>query len=467
MSFVPEMNSVGTSIAGRCSTRNASGLPGRVQRIADQHEPLQVAGPGQAVGAGGDHRAHPPTHRAAAHHERLVDRERRQLVADRGEQHRRAVGRLAALLAVREVGAHARVRCEPPLGGHQRRVRRVGPGAGVQQHGHQPSFPVRMRRASLRSRIDLLAVERSPPWSGCTSRMRDRYRLVTSRADGCSAPMAKPSTSSAHAFGSASADSSVARDPARWATSAGPIGPRQRSAFVQHRADRAPARRVEPLDRVDRAEHLGEIAARGAEVELHLVALADQLVAAVREPVPVDLEAVAQARLHDAVALLDLADEPGDVAEQVVVDTADVVGDHGTEQEPAEAGRRIDRQHQVAERDPPGRHRRPGVEDLQLGQQHGHDAIPATTRVSERARRQTYGRQTVRSSSAAAAIDLGLGTLVDQLGERLRVAHDDGPGADGQTERRRIGRRAAARGRAACGATTPSVVSRTRRSACT
>ena len=38
---------------------------------------------------------------------------------------------------------------------------------------------------------------------------------------------------------------------------------------------------VESLGRIDRAEHLGEIAARGTEVELDLVALADEPVAAV------------------------------------------------------------------------------------------------------------------------------------------------------------------------------------------
>ena len=48
----------------------------------------------------------------------------------------------------------------------------------------------------------------------------------------------------------------------------------------------------------------------------------------------------------------------------------EVVGDDGAEQQPAEARRGVDRQHQVPERDPPGRGDGPGVPHLQLGQHH-------------------------------------------------------------------------------------------------
>ena len=118
--------------------------------------------------------------------------------------------------------------------------------------------------------------------------------------------------------------------------------------------------------------------------------VAEQAVAAVRQPVTVDLEPVAQPRLHDSLAALDLVDQPHHVGHQIGVDAGEVLGDDGAQQQPTEPGRRVDRQHQVAERDPTGRHRRPGVEDLELGEQHQ----PSTV--------HTYGRHTVRNSSAAA-----------------------------------------------------------------
>ena len=88
------------------------------------------------------------------------------------------------------------------------------------------------------------------------------------------------------------------------------------------------------------------------------------------ETVAVDLEAVAQPRLHDADVAVDLVDQPVDVGDEVLGDVADVAGDDGTEQQPAEAGRRIDGEHEVAEREPPRRRQRPRVPHLQLGQQH-------------------------------------------------------------------------------------------------
>ncbi len=66
----------------------------------------------------------------------------------------------------------------------------------------------------------------------------------------------------------------------------------------------------------------------------------------------VDLEAMAQPGLHDALAPLDLVDEPMEVGEQVRVEVVEVGGDDGAEQDAAEAGRRLDRQDAVAERDP-------------------------------------------------------------------------------------------------------------------
>src|SRR5690606_38018286 len=128
----------------------------------------------------------------------------------------------------------------------------------------------------------------------------------------------------------------------------------------------------EPFDGVDRAEHLGEIAARGAEVELDVVTLAEHAVPADGETVPVDLEAVPESRLHDSFAALDLTDQAHDVGLQLGVDAGDVLCHDGAEQESTEPGRRVDGQHQIAERHPPGRHCGSGVEHLQLGEQHRH-----------------------------------------------------------------------------------------------
>ena len=88
------------------------------------------------------------------------------------------------------------------------------------------------------------------------------------------------------------------------------------------------------------------------------------------EPVPVDLEPVAKSRLHDPLAALDLADQPDDVGAQIGIDAGDVLRHDRPEQQPAEAGRRVDREDEVAEGDPARRHRGPRVEHLQLGEQH-------------------------------------------------------------------------------------------------
>ena len=47
----------------------AVGLARRVQRIADQHQPGEAGDGAAAVDVGGDHRGHPPAHRASAHHD--------------------------------------------------------------------------------------------------------------------------------------------------------------------------------------------------------------------------------------------------------------------------------------------------------------------------------------------------------------------------------------------------------------
>ena len=92
---------------------------------------------------------------------------------------------------------------------------------------------------------------------------------------------------------------------------------------------------------------------------------------ALREPVAVDLEPMPQPRLHDAITVLDRGQQPVDIVHQVVVDPVQVLGHDRSEEEPTESGRRIDGQHEMAEREPPCRLGRPRVPDLDLGEQHG------------------------------------------------------------------------------------------------
>ena len=150
----------------------------------------------------------------------------------------------------------------------------------------------------------------------------------------------------------------------------GPIGPRQRIALCSTAVTAWRERRSESLGGVDRPEHLLQRGAVVLELEAELLADADHAMRAPSEPVPVDLVAVAEPGLHDPLAAVDLVDETMDVGHEVVVDLVEVGGDDGAEQQAAEAGRRVRREHEVAERDPPGRRHRPRVPHLQLSQQH-------------------------------------------------------------------------------------------------
>ena len=139
---------------------------------------------------------------------------------------------------------------------------------------------------------------------------------------------------------------------------------------MEDRGDDVAALRVEALDGVDRAEHLRERGPRGVEVERDLLAVADEAVGRQGEPVAVHLEPVAQSRLHDADVPVDLVDQAVHVGHELVGDLADVAGEHRPEQQAAEAGSRVDREHEVAERDAAGRRQRPRAPHLELGEQH-------------------------------------------------------------------------------------------------
>ena len=126
----------------------------------------------------------------------------------------------------------------------------------------------------------------------------------------------------------------------------------------------------EPLDCVDRAEHLSEIGAGRGEVERDVLALTDQPVRAVRQPVSIDLEPMAEPRLDDPVPGLHLVDQTVHVGDVIVVDTIEVLSDDRAEHQTAETWRRVDRQDHVSERDPSCWLNRTTVEDLQFGQEH-------------------------------------------------------------------------------------------------
>ena len=143
--------------------------------------------------------------------------------------------------------------------------------------------------------------------------------------------------------------------PVMSATNDGPIGPRHRIARCSTGATLPADAEVEALERVDRTR-APATAARPIECRSnsHVVGVADQSVHADRQAVAVDLVAVLQPRLHDALAAGDLVDQPADVGPQLLVDARQIGGDDRAEQHAAEPGRRVGGQHQVAERHAPG-----------------------------------------------------------------------------------------------------------------
>ena len=89
------------------------------------------------------------------------------------------------------------------------------------------------------------------------------------------------------------------------------------------------------------------------------------------EPVTIDLQAVAEPRLHDTSALTNLGDQPVDIGHLIIVETTEVRSDDGAKQQATEAGRWIDWQHHVSEGNAACRHGWSRVEDLQFGEEHG------------------------------------------------------------------------------------------------
>ena len=317
------------------------------------------------------------------------------------------------------------------LHGDEGRLVPAGPGAREQQQRVRRRRGIRMRRRREGSCAPRRArTRRCWPRRG---RRRDRGGrpasvirncAVTSLRVGVGLPGGKPSTSSAHALGSARVDRAVELVPARWAISGAPTGPRQRIALCSTGAMTWRIDGIEPLDGVDGAEHLGHARAGRVEVEADLLAVAEQPMRRQGQPVTIDLEPVPQPGLDDPVVAVDLIDQAVDVGDQLVGDVPDVAGDDGTEQQAAEAWRRVDGQHQVAERDPPRRSERAGVPHLQLRQQHprqdtgGFPAPPRRTKPSGAAK--ASGLHVLADEGAQ-----GLGGA-DDVGGRRRVIVEQG-----------------------------------------
>lgn len=91
------------------------------------------------------------------------------------------------------------------------------------------------------------------------------------------------------------------------------------------------------------------------------------------------LQPVTRPGLRDPSATLDLGEESGDVDGGVLVEITEEAGEDTTEQDAAEAGRRLARQIQVAQRDPASRRDGTGVVRLQFGQDHV-DKLPVRVR---------------------------------------------------------------------------------------
>jgi hypothetical protein len=106
------------------------------------------------------------------------------------------------------------------------------------------------------------------------------------------------------------------------------------------------------------------------EVELECLAATDETPHRATQTVLIRLEAVADARLHDPLAVLELRHEDEERVEIVRVQRVCADRDDAAEQQRTEAGRGVDRKDSVAECDASGRRVRAAMEHLELGQDH-------------------------------------------------------------------------------------------------
>ena len=140
----------------------------------------------------------------------------------------------------------------------------------------------------------------------------------------------------------------------------------------------------QPFDGIDGTEYLGEVSACRGEVKREVVAVTDQSVGTVRQPVPVKLKPMPQAGLDNAPAGLYLVDQSVYVRHIVVGDSPEMLRDDCAKQQAPETGSRIDGEHHVSQRNPSGGLDGATVKDLQFGQQHLLNATDPLDRLRDR-----------------------------------------------------------------------------------
>ncbi len=132
---------------------------------------------------------------------------------------------------------------------------------------------------------------------------------------------------------------------------------------------------------VDRTKHVG-LWCSLAQLKHQFLTRADEPMAVRGQPDPVVLEAVTKPRLRDALARFELTSQRGQVIEQVRVDVRDKPGNDAPQEQPAEARSRRGGKHREPDGHPPSGSDRPGLEHLQLGQQH-HTTVSARRSISD------------------------------------------------------------------------------------
>jgi hypothetical protein len=117
---------------------------------------------------------------------------------------------------------------------------------------------------------------------------------------------------------------------------------------THHWGDHSPMCDIESFKGVRRCQHLGQVGAVGIKIELDLVVFAPEAMSTHRKSVPVHLVAMTQTRLDHSPPVFNMIDEACHVVDVIAGERSRVLGDDGTKQHATEAGRWVDREHEVA-----------------------------------------------------------------------------------------------------------------------
>ncbi len=115
---------------------------------------------------------------------------------------------------------------------------------------------------------------------------------------------------------------------------------------------------------------LGRRADRGLEREPELFSVSVQPMTAARQADAIDLQAMAEPGLADVATGFEVVDQGVEVLVGLVIEFADEPGHDPAEQHSTEPGRRVGRQHHLAERD--ASRRRNGPRVVRLENRHRH-----------------------------------------------------------------------------------------------